>query len=350
MSDRASLRKVLAGLEGAERFTKYLDVLAASENWDEEYDFPVHLDIEIGGNCNLRCARCFQNGLLEGPLGSMDFDLYKTIIDEAADAGVCAVKLQGRGEPLTNVRAADCVRYAKDAGIIDVRMTSNGTLLSDKRIANLLDAGLDEMIFSVDAQHIAAFEARAGVESYVMVEENILDFILYRDLAGYGTWIEIHTTVNDGSVAASDKAKSNILEMFPGADIVTVGVLHSFGQEGYQLPGVERLDCALPCDYLNTRMQVNWNGEIAVCCVDYNRTITMGDATNQSLYSIWNGEGYEAVREAHKSGNRDDIPVCRDCFIGRIYRDMGKLSGGPMRNSMVSAERVERKLELLGEE
>ena len=344
MSGRLSLREVVAGLGRVEKFARYLEILAVSESWDEEYDFPVHLDIEIGGGCNLRCARCFQNGLLEGPLGPMDFGFYKGLIDEAAEMGACAVKLQGRGEPLTNKRAADCVRYAKNAGIADVRMTSNGSLLSDGLAMGLLDAGLDEMIFSVDSHHAEAFEANAGRGPYEKVEDMILDFIWRRDLASYGTWVEIHTTVGDGSAAAEEGAREDIAERFPGADSVTVGVLHDFGRKGYPFPGVARRKDTLPCDFLNTRMQVNWDGKVSVCCVDFNRTVEVGDASEMHLRAIWNGGRYEALREKHKSGNRDDIPVCRDCFVGRIDRDMGDLSGGPMRNSMVLAERAEKQL------
>lgn len=49
-------------------------------------------------------------------LGFIDYDFYKNIIDQAAEMGVCAVKLNWLGEPTMHKNLVDMVRYAKRKG------------------------------------------------------------------------------------------------------------------------------------------------------------------------------------------------------------------------------------------
>ena len=62
----------------------------------------------------------------------MDFDLFKTIIDEAKIYKLPAVNLNGLGEPVTHPRLVDMIKYCKDANIEDVMFHTNGTVMTKK--------------------------------------------------------------------------------------------------------------------------------------------------------------------------------------------------------------------------
>ena len=46
-------------------------------------------------------------------------------------------------------------------------------------------------------------------------------------------------------------------------------------------------------------MTIKSNGEAVECVEDYNNEIILGDAKEESLYDIWNGEKYHKFREDH---------------------------------------------------
>ena len=65
--------------------------------------FPLNLDIELSSYCNLKCEMCFQQ-YIEEKRGFMKDTLFKKIVDEGASEGLCAIKLQSRGESLTHTK------------------------------------------------------------------------------------------------------------------------------------------------------------------------------------------------------------------------------------------------------
>ena len=115
---KIDLPAVFAGLDDDGKFRLYRELWQKTGNFKILTNFPLHLDIELSGVCNLKCDFCFQNGLIDNPLGIMEFDLYKRIIDEGVEKGLCAVKLQIRGESFLHPRFFDCVAYAKNKGVI----------------------------------------------------------------------------------------------------------------------------------------------------------------------------------------------------------------------------------------
>jgi len=118
-------------------------------------DFPIHLDAESTRRCNLRCPMCPRTIKLERgePLeeDDMDFRLYKKIIDEGSENGLCSVKLCYLGEPLLCKDLPKMVKYAKENGIIDVMLNTNGVPLTERMSEKLIKAGLDKLFISFDS-------------------------------------------------------------------------------------------------------------------------------------------------------------------------------------------------------
>lgn len=81
---------------------------------------PIDLAIEVSSMCNLKCPMCHRTIDLQkedskiARGGVMDWQLWTKIIDEAAEIGVSSIKLNWRGEPTTNPKLADMIRYAKE--------------------------------------------------------------------------------------------------------------------------------------------------------------------------------------------------------------------------------------------
>ena len=77
----------------------------------------------------------------------------------------------GLGEPLLHPRFLDMVRAAKQRGL-RAEVTTNALLLDDAVAAGLLEAGLDQLVVSIDGASAEAFGRVRGA-SLARVVENV---------------------------------------------------------------------------------------------------------------------------------------------------------------------------------
>ena len=110
----------------------------------------------------------------------MDFNFYKKIIDTAVKFDVPSIKLNWRGEPLLNPKLEEFISYAKKNGILEVSINTNATTLTEKRAERLIDAGLDQIIYSFDGGTKKTYEkmrpARFKKNKFEDVYKNIKNF------------------------------------------------------------------------------------------------------------------------------------------------------------------------------
>src|SRR5262245_54336701 len=96
--------------------------------------------------CNLDCHYCneFNNSIPHPALADL-----KKWMDHIRKLEVMRLGLQG-GEPLKHPEIVEIVRHAKSIGFCQVSMSTNGFLLTRQLLADLGEAGLDELQISVD--------------------------------------------------------------------------------------------------------------------------------------------------------------------------------------------------------
>lgn len=113
----------------------------------------------------------------------MSFETFKKIMDEGAEYGLCAIKLNsgGRGEPLLNKLLPEMVAYAKTKGIMDVYFNTNATMLSRDIGEKLIQAGLDRLSISLEGTNAEVYEKYRVGASFERVLKNIKEFIKRRD-------------------------------------------------------------------------------------------------------------------------------------------------------------------------
>jgi radical SAM protein with 4Fe4S-binding SPASM domain len=306
------LEQVFHDLDFDAKFKLYRKLWRQAGSYEILTDHPLHLDIEVSGKCNLKCEHCFQN-YIEGPLGFMDFDIYKDIIDQGVDQGLCAVKLQIRGESFLHPEIFDFIDYAKTAGILDVQITTNCTLLDDEKIDRLFASKLDALIVSVDAHHQDSFDQRVN-KDYSSVNGTVHKLLDTRLALGKTRpWIRIRSSIPEKDHESAESCKQRIRDTFPQADIVIVGRLHDFRDTVDSFPDLHSSYCLLPCAYLTQRLAVFWNGDVTTCCMDYNNRFDLGNLGRNTIKEIWNGPKMQGFRSTHRKGRRHTMPICRHC-------------------------------------
>ena len=304
-----SLAEEFNGLDAAARFSRYRELWQQTAQYEVITDFPLHLDIELSAVCNLKCRHCFQNGLLEGPLGLMPIELFHEIIDEGAAHGLCAIKLQVRGESLLHPQFFDCITYAKKSGILDVQVTTNATLLDQNIIERLFQSGLDGLIVSYDRHH---GDAVSGYD-YNKVEKSIRRLLDQRaKIARTQPWIRIQASIEGGN---RDEITEELKTLFPEANSIDVNKIHIFDYDQECYPGLTENNDLFPCNYPMQRIAIYWNGDVTACCMDYNNLFEFGNVNTQSISEIWNSDKVASFRNMHSDGRRSEINVCNRCLV-----------------------------------
>ncbi|MDY6895963.1 MAG: SPASM domain-containing protein, partial [Thermotogota bacterium] len=68
-----------------------------------------------------------------------------------------------------------------------------------------------------------------------------------------------------------------------------------------------------PCRLLWTDMVINWNGDVPLCCNDYERGVCLGNIKESSIKDIWGGLKLQNMREFHEKREFNKIKICNNC-------------------------------------
>ena len=110
---------------------------------------PLCLDIEVASICDLACPFCFREFEVT-PDKIIDEQLCYKLIDQAAEMKIPSIKFNWRGEPLLHPKLPEFIKYAKMKGILETIINTNATHLNEKKSEELIEAGLDLIIYSFD--------------------------------------------------------------------------------------------------------------------------------------------------------------------------------------------------------
>lgn len=315
---------------------------------------PPHLaELELVGQCNLRCRMCpsqfREEGAPWGPPAFMSWELFTRLTRELA--GVPRLHLQGLGEPLLHPRFFPMVAHARARGF-RVSLGTNGTLINRRRARLLAESGIDSVSVSVDAASTGAYEALRVRGSFRRVLRGLL--LLSRAKAR----IELRIV----AVAM----RGNLHEL-PGLvrlarrlgvpKVFVQNLAHSFGDSGLperygplrgytdaqRLDGEEPqrvaeffdrarqaaaecgIELRLPplkplpaprCAWPREGAYITYRGAALPCAVaGVPERVVLGDVGRDGWKRVWTGAAYEVFRASLDSKNPPEL--CRHCALYR---------------------------------
>lgn len=239
-------------------------------------DIFQNIEIEINTSCNRRCAHCpnslFDRGLIWNEK-LMPAELFHKIIDELAE-----IDFSGRisphfyGEPLLNARLADFMRYArKKLPKSKIVVHTNGDFLTYDKYLELVQAGVTAFFVT---QHCPDMSAAM------------------KDLYGHFEY------PRQLPVPVCYQVYDETTPLYNRGGLIGVSIPHS-------VPNctLESYSCVV----------IDHNGNVVLCCNDYQSSVTFGNVQEKNLLSIWNEKRYRAVREELRKLNFT-YPICRKCI------------------------------------
>jgi hypothetical protein len=264
--------------------------------------FPRIVRIETTNACNAACTIC-PHRMMTRPVKSMSEALFRRVADECAAEGCREVHLHNFGEPLLDRDLPARIRYIKAGGHCWVKVFTNGSLLTSALAAALVDAGLDELKVSLDGVSAADFERVRPPLRYAEIAANVAEAVRVRD-ARQGRMRIIVTCVS-----SADRRQSTAL-LGPLAGRVCFSPLHDWAHGDRRGSGTIRK----PCSRLWRTLTVLSNGDISLCCMDFDGQVHLGCLeTGATLKQIWRDRPYRAVRRLHRRAQQDHLPLCAAC-------------------------------------
>lgn len=282
------------------------------KKWDDcivQEKCPIHLDLEITTKCDLNCIMCARRIEHTKPM-DMDLDLAKQIIKEFASKGGLAIKFCYLGEPTLYPHLVEVVKYAKELGIVDTRIATNGTSLDENLARELIKAGLDFIIFSVDSMFPHIYEKiRIGGDLFTVVK-NIRTLKYLRDRQGLDKpKIQVQIIPMElNKYELETKAYYKFYEKF--ADKVWESPWCKDFSNVYTAND-EQPDFFCPSPY--RRLLIRADGQIWLCCGDPLKEKYIGTFPEMSIEEAWNSDYMKDVREKMTNGQVHLIDVCKKC-------------------------------------
>ncbi|WP_319585139.1 radical SAM protein [uncultured Pseudodesulfovibrio sp.] len=310
-----------------ENLQKELDSIADRldlESLEDYKRFPQFFQIETVRICNSRCTFCAVNQWDKSVPFMSDY-LFDKIAEEMSDYTdwIRFVALQRAGEPLLDKSLFDRIKKLKDIGVKFVTGSTNASLLDEDNARKMLEAGLDELMISIDSVDKAEYEAVRKGLNFDVVSKNIRNFFRIRDEISPDVIIRVR------GVAAYDihaPERRNAMQMWEDfwADIrrphdrIYIKKLHTWGneyiqdeQKGNYVQDLTYHPCVVPWGTFH----VTTMGLVPLCGQDVDAKHNHGDINKQSIAEVWNGEGFNRIRNLHATGKRNEINNCVRCRL-----------------------------------
>lgn len=282
--------------------------------WPEQ----ATLAIEVCGVCNLRCPMC-SYPRLKRKKGMMDFGLFTRIAEDAADNGHGIVSLHFFGEPLLWPHIVDGVALLSKFGM-HPRLSTNGMLLTGDMARRLQDAGMKEIMVTIDTLRPEAYNIIRAGGDFETVRRNIHDAIAAApDLRIRPQMMP--TKHNEGETEEdfyNEFGRHSNFQVQPWfihrmieADNLTKDLFHKPGDVDKRL-----------CDKPFERVDVLWDGTTVLCCLDAEGELVTGDLKKNSIAYSWEGPKAMRLRRKILAGEWHDLPACRACMADHVVTDI----------------------------
>ncbi len=260
--------------------------------------FPYFIDVELTNKCNLSCNFCSRQ-FMQREQGFMDKETFSLIINDISDKKT-PIRFIRWGEPFLH---PDIIHYARaivEKGI-PLHITTNGLLLNKEICEQLVEIGVDSIIFSMQGLTKTDYEKERNNNKYFELLENIR---LLRKIRGKKEKPYITISVTSNTMDGIEEFK----EFWnPFVDDIQIGVTNYSRINGSK---EKHIICKEPWQ----KLSIDWDGEVSACCGDFDRLMNIGDIHTSSLHDLWNNEILEAYRTLIKQGKHDSLTLCSKCY------------------------------------
>jgi pyruvate-formate lyase-activating enzyme len=290
---------------------------------------PRIVNIELTTACNSKCMYCGREKLLgEGTrkIGSIDFTLFEKIVHDISRLPRLPEKIVpvGLGETLLYPKIVEVARLIKhNLPTVILRLSTNGIHFPGELQQELIDAGVDELVISVNFHSRLHYTKHNGVDEWETVVANAENFLALKGDRKPATTVQILDIAENSSDVR--KFETYWAKRMSRRDRVLIRPFNDFGGtidvNDYIQPAVaaKRYPCAAIFDHL----MINCEGFCFPCCMGITAAnddnLCIGNVNKQSVVSMFEpGARVQHIRRLHKTGVYRELPKCATCGTWRF--------------------------------
>jgi len=282
-------------------------------------------NLELTNRCPFKCIMCARTNNMTRAEGVMDFETFKTIVDEYASANPRAAAeeitwLHQFGESLVHPEFGKFIRYAVSKGL-RTGLSINPLLLKPSVSRDLLESGIAFLNIALDGHDDESFYKIRGVkDAYEKSKSNLLEFLKLKIELGSKTHVAlgmIDFAMNRDSIEqlrrywealpGIDEFAAKEFKVWNG-DAADVNRLADAKVDNAELQKTRKVVCNVPWE----KVSVSWDGCVVPCCYDYDKKYVLGDVKNQKIDEMWNGPEMQRLRREFLDNDVKN-PLCRNC-------------------------------------
>ena len=320
--------------------------------------------LELTNKCNFHCEFCPSDSQTRLQ-GFMELSLVKKIFDEISQKKIVKqVALHLMGEPTLHPKLNDILTYAKSKNV-KIALTTNGSTLVKKKVPKLLDSISGKIVASLMTPTEETYKIRGDVrlswdryiDNFRLLIQEHLKKISRGEKIAYQIIIRIMVTEKSikGNVKVLESSKDiqdsyNEWSDFVGATEKELGLkpfkrpeidsartfslLGEYEEMSYNLQKGITIQFWRAFTFANSRVSeeykletqkktqycphpftdfgVLWNGDVSLCCLDYDGTLKVGNVKKHSVEDVLKNIGSKKLR-ASMYGLEKLHPTCQKC-------------------------------------
>lgn len=277
------------------------------------------MQVQTQYGCNARCVFCPMGREENQIKGRMDSATFEKIVEEAVKNNVKVLSPYLQNDPLVDRNLHEHVQIIRSIrgrrSYPKTKIITNGGLLTEERAYALIKAGLEYIVFSVHGVDKQIYDNIMQGPKFETVIQNIDTFLRIKQELGVKNphievWAVLTKDVEDQ--LADTKAFWHERDVtFKGRQLDNRANPEIIDASEFASDDIE-WKFAYYCTIPYWRAWILWNGDMVLCCVDWERTAVFGNIHQNSIKEIWNGEKYRDYRLRMK--NRDLAgTLCEHC-------------------------------------
>jgi radical SAM protein with 4Fe4S-binding SPASM domain len=283
---------------------------------------PGTIIVEMTNDCNLNCPLCSTSRAMKRQRGYMSFVTYMKLIDELGSFNQSfEIAFTMCGEPLLHAEACRFINYASKNNM-RTSLSTNVTRLKGQLQEDIICSSLGSISLCLDGFSKKSHEAYRTGSNFDQIKNQCEELIACRNKKNKGSPEIIIQTL----ITSLNEHELNTIEAWAektgaeGLYLKTLSLGTHLTEEQkepykYLLPKNKKYrraaieDNAI-CTRPDQQTIIYWNGDVGLCCIDFNNDFKLGNINDESLKTIIESEYARLIR---RKGRYTEHELCRRC-------------------------------------
>lgn len=318
------------------RVNKFADIYRVCNNGtnEEKYELikrgeitvPRYIDVELTNMCNFKCCFCPTGTMgMQRTRGYMPEEVVEALINNIKKFQIPAVRFIRWGEPTLHPRYIEIMKRIKAEGGAIIHINTNGSMINRDQIQQLVDMELDSIKFSFQGADEGTYNEMRQGGDYKRLLQSIREMSEIRGNRKL-PYIQISTTLTGETAEQIESFKQDIQEYcdyynvgYTQLNHLNVDKMHISNEEKEKLKNLQKLEKLEPkyknvCAEAFDKLSVNWNGDVTLCCSDYDNFMIVGNILDMNLEEIFTSKATNLYRDIIVKKQYKKIKCCSTCY------------------------------------